>query len=198
MRARFELPAIEPWPLAATVASSLSPNPWTVVAVPAERVEGEAAEIVDQLASLLEAPVELLRVESAQELIQAAEPRSKSALVLVGLDGLSPEAWRQVDANRSRLTRELPIVLVLDEARIATMREHAPNLWSWLGGSVWRGMPDEGLSEEQRRQRLSALQEHFGFDDAALIGRAEARELPPDPQFAEWLVLIGKGHLVQR
>jgi hypothetical protein len=196
MSAGISLPTIAAWPLAARLSVAPRDNPWALLAVASDRGEAESQAFIDELASLLDAPVELVRVSSAQALIDIIQTRQHSALVIIGLDGFDADEWRRLDVNRSNLARTLPAVLVLDEAKVPAMLEHAPNLWSWLGGAAWRGIPETGLDDEQRTQRLSALRAHFGFDDAELVRRAEAGTLPPEPALGEWLVLIGRGDLV--
>jgi hypothetical protein len=198
------LPAIVPWPFAATLVNSAAPNAWAVLAVAKARVETEAAELGEQLKSMSKAEVEVLAIASAGELLEAAAKYPESILVLYGLERLDEHAWAQVDGSRSRLdmhngvTREQPAVMVLAEDHLPMLRTCAPNLWSWLASAVWRGVPEAGLLDEQRAPRLAALREHFGFDDAELVRRFQAGELPPDPHIPEWLVLIGKGSLLKR
>lgn len=196
MSAGISLPPIAAWPLAARLSVAPGDNPWALLAVVSDRVEAESQALVDEIAPLLDAPVALVRVGSAQMLIEHVQANQQSALVIVGLDGFDADEWRRLDVNRSNLMRTLPAVLILDEARVSIMLEHAPNLWSWLGGAAWRAIPETGLDDEQRAQRLSALREHFGFDDAELVRRAEAGILEPEPDLAEWLVLIGRGDLI--
>jgi hypothetical protein len=145
------LPEIEPWPLAARLASAPAANPWTLVAVASDRVDLIAEELREQLASLLEAPVELVRVGSPDELLRSSHGPT-GAQVLVGLDGLDAEAWRRVDVSRSRLSREQPAIIVLDERRLPLVVEHAPNLWSWLSGSAWRGALEDEPGDKARAQ----------------------------------------------
>ena len=198
MNPQLTLPSIEPWPLAARLANDSFSSRWAVLAAPSVHIEMMGSEAAEQLGSLLDAPVEIVHLRTAQDLLEAVQNYTENALVFIDRDGLSPEEWRRVDGNRSRLTRDHPALIVLDELCVPTMLEHAPNLWSWIGGSVWRGTPERGLSDEQREQRLTALRQHFGFDDEALTRRAEAGTLPSEPDIAEWLVLIGKGHLIRR
>ncbi|WP_437568071.1 hypothetical protein [Sorangium sp. So ce542] len=196
MSRHVELCATEVWPLAARLAND--PASWAVLAVDPERVDAEVADAIETLASLIDEPVQPVRVTSSDDLTKAVREHSQSALVLHGLDALSPEAWRRIDANRSRLERTLPTLLVLGQPAVERMRVHAPNLWSWVASAAWRGIPEEGLSNEQRAQRLGALRAHFGFDDDDLVRRAVAGTLPPEPDIAEWLVLIGRGDLIRR
>lgn len=196
MTRRVDLYPTEVWPLAARLADD--PASWAVLAVGPERVVTEVADAVETLASLIDQPVEPVLVTSSDDLMKAVREHAQSAMVLHGFDALSPGAWRRIDANRSRLERTLPTLMVLGQPAVERMRVHAPNLWSWVASAAWRSIPEEGLSDEQRTQRLGALRAHFGFDDDDLVRRAVAGTLPPEPDIAEWLVLIGRGDLIRR
>lgn len=198
MSGPVDLCPTEVWPLAAMLATDPASTPWAVLVVRPGRVDAEAVDAAETLASLLAEPVERVKVASSEDLVKASQERRESALVLHGLEVLSPEAWRRIDANRSRLDRTLPALLVLEEPEVERMRVHAPNLWSWVASAVWRGVPEGGLSDEQRAQRLGALREHFGFGDDELVRRAESGTLSLEPDIAEWLVLIGKRDLIAR
>ena len=191
------LPTIEVWPLVARLANDAFSNRWAVLGVSGDEIETTATQASEQLASLLDEPIKLVHVTSAKGLLDAVHDHPDRALVLVDVDRLSPEAWRKIDSNRSHLVRDLPALIILEEARVPTVLEHAPNLWSWIAGSAWRGVADSGLGNEERARRLTALREHFGFGDEELMARAGAGKLPSEPDIAEWLVLIGKGHLIR-
>jgi hypothetical protein len=74
--------------------------------------------------------------------------------------------------------------------------EAAPNLASWLGGLVFsRQDPGERLAA-LRQQRLASLRAWSSKTDEDVIRDAEAGTLPRDPEYAEWLVLLGRGDLL--
>jgi hypothetical protein len=52
------------------------------------------------------------------------------------------------------------------------------------------------MTEEERQRRLADLAAHYKLDNEQVIRLAEARTLPPDPEFVEWLVLLGRGDLL--
>lgn len=133
------LAPIEPWPLAARLASTPEATPWSLVVAPAERIEALAAEIAAQLRSLLDVEVVSLHVTRPEELFDRVGEHPAEALVIEALDALDAEAWRRVDLGRNRLAHDPPAILVVDERRLRIIVDNAPNLWSWLGGSVWRG-----------------------------------------------------------
>jgi hypothetical protein len=66
---------------------------------------------------------------------------------------------------------------------------------SWIGASImrWQDAPDV---EVVRSARLVELQTSYTMTNDDVVRLAESGELPPDPHFAEWLVLLGLGSLV--
>ncbi len=89
-------------------------------------------------------------------------------------------------------------MLVVAEQSIQRMFRNAPNL-SWIGAAVWSfddTIPT--LSAEEKEARLEALRSWSGLSDAEVIERAEQDVLPGDPEYAEWLVLLDRGDLVER
>ena len=58
-------------------------------------------------------------------------------------------------------------------------------------------VPDSGLmTEAERQERLKELSKHFGLTGEEVVRKAEAGELPHEPEFVEWLVLLNRGDLV--
>ncbi len=128
--------------------------------------------------------------------VQAAGDRT---LVLGGLEGFKAEDWQHVDLLRSRLARGGSTILILSHSAASRFFESAPNLSSWLGSTVWRAdLGADVLSPVETEQRLIALRESTGLTDEQVLARAERGELPGDPEFAEWLILLGRGDLVPR
>jgi hypothetical protein len=73
----------------------------------------------------------------------------------------------------------------------------APNLASWLGGQVFM-FPSHGETgvAAHREQRLAALRAWASRSDQEIVEAAHSGTLPPDPEYAEWLVLLGHGELL--
>jgi|GEM_PF-801057 len=194
--------SIAAWPLAARLANvELFPNAWHVLVVDAGREKCAAEALVDELGALLEGTVSRQHVMSAQALVDATQVDATQVdrhgiLVVDGLTAFDDDAWRTLDIYRSRLERAAPTLLVVSNQSVVNMPTLAPNLWSWIGDSVWAFEPEDGITSGAREQRLSKLRRHFGFDDAELVRRAREESLPPEPDIAEWLVLIGQGSLI--
>jgi hypothetical protein len=75
--------------------------------------------------------------------------------------------------------------------------EHAPNIRSFVGGSiVYLGILGDAMTASERQQRISDLESHFQITSAEVILQAESGTLPTEPHFIEWLVLLDRGDLV--
>ena len=57
---------------------------------------------------------------------------------------------------------------------------------------------DVEISDQQVEQRLSAMREHYEMTDQEVVALARDGALPSDPNFCEWLVLLGHGGLIPR
>jgi hypothetical protein len=55
----------------------------------------------------------------------------------------------------------------------------------------------EILTAEDCEQRLAALQEWSGKSNDEVIILAENRQLPTDPEYGEWLILLNRGDLLE-
>lgn len=173
---------------------------WCVLLKPSTAADALLRELVDEVAVQIEVSV---RVIEAAELSVAALRGTllgpaHDVVVITGLDQWSESAWRSLDVNRSALERTGTVILWLSGAGIAALCQHAPNIRSWIGASIFRVEPDRvSLNEEERQKQLTDLASHFRLTDAQVIAKAENGELPPAPEFVEWLILLGRGDLVR-
>ena len=53
------------------------------------------------------------------------------------------------------------------------------------------------MSPEDVEKRLVAMREHYDFSDEEGVASAIAGTIPPDPDYCEWLVLIGRSDLIR-
>ena len=98
---------------------------------------------------------------------------------------------------RSALERRGPVILLLSPGTFAGLSEFAPNIRSFIGPSIFAASPEGGImTEKERESRVSELALHYGTSNEEIVLKAESGELPPEPQFVEWLVLLGRGDLV--
>jgi len=175
------------------------PNPWLAVLGPPAGSTVALQELQTELRSFLRIPTRVFPLETAtfEELREALQQPGHDAVVLTASTGLASEKWSSLDVMRSALERAGPIVLWMAPDAVAGLADFAPNIRSFIGASIFMAAPDGGMmTDSERRQRLKELEEHYGLTSEEIVRRAESRELPPEPHFVEWLVLLGRGDLV--
>lgn len=52
------------------------------------------------------------------------------------------------------------------------------------------------MAADERAERLRQLCDFYGLNNDEIIEKARKRELPAEPEFVEWLALLGRGDLV--
>jgi hypothetical protein len=185
--------------LAFRVIESAEPNAWVVAVTDRPSVASSLRAEIEQLGSPEETPPVVVTVGSARALFEAVHAHPHGTMIAVGAAVFSVDDWGSLDANRTRLSRNDLTVLLLDDTGAGRLENLAPNLASWVGGRVWRLADDAVapmLSPSEIDQRLAALRAWAGRGDAEVIQLAEAGELPRDPEYAEWLTLLGRGELL--
>jgi hypothetical protein len=182
---------------------------WSLVVAEEPRIETTTEELREELAYLLEDD----GVGSARVL---AERQSGPALV-EELARMGPEdvallplpletivsVSRSLDYWRGRLVGHPRGVIVTSEASVQVLAAEAPNFWSWVGPRVWNLDPGAGrldldlaVGRLDPEARLASLRQGMALSEAEMLRRAEAGTLEPDPVYAEWLVLLGRGDLL--
>lgn len=173
---------------------------WMALVVePDADITSAATELAEEMEALGDSVVE--RVSSAvnAEDLAARLATQRGPVVLSGLDGWPAPEWAHFDCLRSRFAREERTALVLGRTTFERVVHEAPNFSSWLGASVVAYKPDASvLNDEEQARRLEALREWGGLTDEGVLARASSGTLPRDPEFAEWLVLLGRGDLLGR
>ena len=160
---------------------------------------GAVADAIEELREELVAfdaglAIEVLRPGSGERLVVAL-PGVTSEVVLVDAASYGERDWRVLDRRRSALARAGLMVFVTTPGSFGVLMQAAPNLSSWLGGFVFERPPD-AAADEAREQRLAALRAWAQRSDADVIQAATRGQLPADPEYAEWLVLLGRGDLL--
>lgn len=88
-------------------------------------------------------------------------------------------------------------MLWLSAAGVSDLCSHAPNLRSFIGGSIFIvGSKGGEMAADERAERLRQLCDFYGLNNDEIIEKARKRELPAEPEFVEWLALLGRGDLV--
>ncbi len=172
---------------------------WLAVLSPAADSTAALDQLQTELQSILQTPARVIQLEPStfEGLREALHQPGYDAVILSSGTGLKHERWRSLDIMRSALERKGPVILWLSAGDIANLTEHAPNIRSFVGASIFLAGPDGGImTETERQERLKQLSEHFQLTDQEIVRRAEVGELSNEPEFVEWLVLLDRGDLV--
>lgn len=172
---------------------------WLAVLSPAADSTAALDQLQTELQSILQRLSRVIQLEHStfEELREALHQPDDDAVILSSGTGLKQEKWRSLDIMRSALERKGPVILWLSPGDVANLTGYAPNIRSFIGASIFLAGPDSGImTDAERQERLNELSQHFGFTGDEAVRRAEARELPHEPEFVEWLVLLGRGDLL--
>jgi hypothetical protein len=182
------------------VGSQPDGNVWLAIVV----APSDSNEIVEDLKETIniftECEVGVISGEGGTlDLIRKVEQTTEDYLLVWGFKSWNRDNWREFDYARSRLTRKRGGVLLLSSESVKALFTHSPNFASWLGSRVYRFDKDrEFLTTDERQARLSLLREWSGLSDSEVIELAQARKLPPAPEYGEWLVLLNREDLIER
>jgi len=172
---------------------------WIAILSPLNDPTVACDDLRTELGAFLQLPTRIFPLKSFtfEALREALQQPGDDAVVLFAGGDLDADAWSSLDLMRSALERSGPTVLWMAPEAVAAMTEHAPNIRSFMGSSIFMAGPEGGIMSEAERQiRLSVLAQHYGLTGEEVVRRAESKELPPEPHFVEWLVLLGRGDLV--
>jgi hypothetical protein len=175
------------------------PFSWLVVLKPAAEVEAALDAFVSEFSAFLGQPVRILSgiAPTLGNLRSDLTHPATDPVVISDLDQADAGFWRALDINRSGLLREGPVILWLSSIGLTGLCDYAPNIRSFVGGSiVYLGIHGDVMTASERQQRISDLESHFGIPSSEVIRRAEAGTLPTEPHYVEWLVLLDRGDLV--
>jgi hypothetical protein len=179
----------------------LDSNIWMVLVVYTNDIELTVTDLRDTLEIFSECSTGTISGESGvRNLINQIKEASEEYFLLWKLDDWDNNEWKIFDALRSRLDKgNKGGLLVLSEQANNLMIHNAPNFVSWLGARIYYLHKDaEILSDEECDRRLATLQEWTGKTNDDVIALAENRQLPTDPEYGEWLILLNRGDLLER
>jgi hypothetical protein len=172
-------------------------NTWVIVLGPDTTNDSIAGFIADLSASLSRTVRVVTGAGSMEGLLTALASPADDPVLITDLDGVDAEAWSALDVNRSGLAREGAVIVWLSSYGLANLSHFAPNLRSFVGGSIFPLSPDGStLTPEERASRIAELEGHFRMTSEQAIAQAAAGTQPSDPLFVEWLVLVDRGDLV--
>lgn len=176
-------------------------NIWMILVANIDDIESIVTDLQDTIEIFSECDTGNISGEAgARDLINQINKSLEEYLLLWQLDSWDSNEWKIFDALRSRLDKESKGgLLVISEQANNLMIHNAPNFVSWLGARIYYLQKDaEILSDEECDRRLAALQEWTGKTNEDVIALAENRQLPTDPEYGEWLILLNRGDLLER
>ncbi len=164
--------------------------------VAAGAVPDVIAELGEELSAFdPELAIEILGPGSGEQLLRALA-RPTREVVVVDAAGYGDRDWGLLDRRRSSLARAGLMVFVTTPASFEKLMQTAPNLASWLGAFVFEHAGDAQDDAETRERRLVQLRSWAQRSDHDIISAATQGRLPADPAYGEWLVLLGRGDLL--
>jgi|SRR5882672_4459738 len=132
---------------------------------------------------------------SATDLLAALGRYPEDDVVLLtGIERLAPEELERFDLFRNRALYSPRVLIATTQEGADLLSKHSPDLWSWFGAHCMQYDAQEGRMNID--ERLQSLRDHFQMSDLEVINLAERGELPDDPAFAEWLILLDRGDLL--
>jgi hypothetical protein len=176
-------------------------NVWTVLVVDASDIKVLIEELSETIGIFSECEVKIISARNGGlNLVSQIEESSEDYILVWFFETWNSEDWYILDSARSRqLTKKRGGILILPSTSAKMMLNSAPNFCSWVGSRIYALAKDsEFLTDPEREVRLSTLREWSGLSDAEVIASAECHQLPPMPEYGEWLVLLGRGDLIER
>ena len=173
-------------------------NIWSILIVASPDIKEAIEEIQEGLEIFLEQEIGTISAtKGVSELIKQIENSSDSYVILWEFDFWEAKDWQILDRFRSHLETKKGGVFILSFTSAAIMRENAPNLLSWLRSRTYTAaIGTEYLTDEEIKIRLEALHEELGYSHEEIIALAKQNQLPSDPEYGEWLILLNRGDLV--
>jgi hypothetical protein len=157
-------------------------------------------ELRAELAVQIEGSLAVVDVkgETVLRLVERLRTTSEGVVLMHGFEGWNAGLFSSLDVNRSRLDTGNFLVFRVDLKTAARFLDNAPNIRSFLGANIFVIAPDpSAMSAEEIADRLAQLRSFYNLSDAEVIEQASNRDLPPDPHFIEWLVLLERSELAR-
>jgi hypothetical protein len=158
-------------------------------------IDGALSELRDEFAATSTEEITTVSPPSSQHLVQALA-KASAGVILVDARAFSSSDWSLTDQRRSAIAHRGLLVFVTTQASFGELMRTAPNLASWLGGEVFAYPSSDPSATALRERRLEALRAWAAKTDDEIIQAARAGTLLRDPEYAEWLVLLGLGDLL--
>jgi hypothetical protein len=191
------LPTLDPVEFALRCAASEGEAAYLLYVVPSD----QSAELIEEVSNELPAMGIDVRVMGplATDVLEQVAKAGEGEALLLDATRYGKDDWSLLDRRRSSLQRSGTTALITTPESFADAMRFAPNLMSWLGAEVFASPDPKAVAAEHARDgqlRLEALRRWSGLTDEVVLEAAAAKTLPRDPEYAEWLVLLGRGDLL--
>lgn len=176
-------------------------NIWSTLIIDTSDIEELIEQLKDSISIFVECEINIISgAQGVVNLIEQVKNASEDYLIIYKVETWSQEDWKKFDGYRSYLDKhKLGGLIVLSADAAQQMVSNAPNFTSWLGSKIYNlELYTELLNEEEKESRLEALREWANNSDQEIIALAEKKQLPSDPEYGEWLLLLDRGDLVER
>jgi hypothetical protein len=181
------------------ISSLPNANFWSILVIAEDRQQQALTELEESIPIFIDEVVKVIAITPDVEALIDEVRSSEAYILLWQFDIWQPEQWRQFDYARSQFSHDKGGIILLTPHSARQFQTYAPNFASWIGARVYDlQLGLEILTEAESQQRLAALQQFTGKTDAEVIRLAETGQLPTDPEYGEWLVLLGRGDLLER
>lgn len=179
----------------AELASAGAADAWYRLVLPGG-VDATAAafRLSDELQLVLDLEVMILDGGDGPLVLSQRVRRARpNPLIIRGVDGYGQSEWHHLDLLRSHLEKGGPKVLLCRAAAISDMENWAPHFTSFIAGATWLlDLDADVLTATECERRLRDLREAYRLTDAEVLAMVDQDTLPPDPDFAEWRLLLGR------
>lgn len=176
-------------------------NIWSTLIIDNLNFEEVVEELKDSISIFAECEIQIISGEQRVEnLIGQVQDSSEDYLIIYKIENWHQDDWKKIDEYRSFLDQHKLGGLIIVSANTAKqMVNNAPNFTSWLGSKIYNlELDTELLNEEEKELRLVALREWAKKSDEDIIALAEENQLPSDPEYGEWLILLDRGDLIEQ
>lgn len=116
--------------------------------------------------------------------------------LLVVAAALPEDAAQILDLHRARLPTDRPVILLMSPSAATRLFAASQHFESLVQQVENLDLDLPVLTQAEVQERLAALARWSGRTDAEVITLAERGALPPDPDYAEWVILLGRGELL--
>jgi hypothetical protein len=173
-------------------------NVWSAVVIDDSELEQAVEELKDGIEIFSECQVQNIDVSDIKTEFIKQIGSDTEYVVLWNFNCWNNKDWQGLDYIRYELDYgKHGGIMVLSQQSAESMAVYAPNFSSWIGGRIFQLiLGSEILTDEECESRLVTLREWKGLSDKEVIEKAEAHQLPSDPEYGEWLILLDRGDLI--